>query len=157
MGKTTVSNEGADMAKKKRYHESRKDDGRGMMARREYDEMGHGSSLADDKRGYSYNGGRDMARRMDNSDPVPNTVRALQDREAYAGKKESRFMMARDGAMLREDMSAPALMPRQVIDEYWPKAPNGHMGYVDDLFYGVQRQMGKDNEDFGRIMDPKKY
>ena len=127
------------------------------MARREYDEMGHGSSLADDKRGYSYNGGRDMARRMDNSDPVPNTVRALQDREAYAGKKESRFMMARDGAMLREDMSAPALMPRQVIDEYWPKAPNGHMGYVDDLFYGVQRQMGKDNEDFGRIMDPKKY
>ncbi len=145
------------MAKKKRYHESRKDDGRGMMARREYDEMGHGSSLADDKRGYSYNGGRDMARRMDNSDPVPNTVRALQDREAYAGKKESRFMMARDGAMLREDMSAPALMPRQVIDEYWPKAPNGHMGYVDDLFYGVQRQMGKDNEDFGRIMDPKKY
>ena len=154
------------MAKKKRYHESRKDDGREMMARREYDEMGHGSSLADDKRGYSYNGGRDMrgydggremARRMDNSDPVPNTVRALLDREAYAGKKESRFMMARDGAMLREDMSAPALMPRQVIDEYWPKAPNGHMGYVDDLFYGVQRQMGKDNEDFGRIMDPKKY
>ena len=121
------------------------------MAKRYYN-----SKDADSQNG-RYDGGQNQARRFDNSDPVPNTVRGLESREAYSGRKESRFMMARDGAMIREDMSAPALMPRNVIDEYWPKAPNGHMGYVDDLFYGVQRQMGKDNADFGRIMEPKKY
>jgi hypothetical protein len=98
-----------------------------------------------------------MARRYDNSDPVPNTVSGLEKREAYSGYKESRKMMARDGAMLKEDMSAPALMPRGIIDEYWPKAHNYHMGYVDDLFYGAQKQMHEDYADLGKEMDPKKY
>lgn len=98
-----------------------------------------------------------MKRRLDNSDPVPNTVSGLMKREAYAGYKESRKMMARDGAMIKEDMSAPALLPRHVIDEYWPKAANYHMGYVDDLFYGAQKQMHEDYEDLGREMEPKKY
>ena len=139
------------MAKKKRYHNSE-----GMMARRMDNEMGHGSSRGSEKRGYaSY--GENMKRRYDNSDPVPNTVSGLEARESYAGYKESRRMMARDGAMIREDMSAPALLPQRVIDEYWPRAANYHMGYVDDLFYGAQKQMHEDYEDFGREMDPKKY
>lgn len=98
-----------------------------------------------------------MARRLDNSDPVPNTVSGLMKREAYSGYKESRKMMARDGAMIKEDMSAPALLPRNVIDQYWPKAANYNMGYVDDLFYGAQKQMHEDYDDFGREMGPKKY
>lgn len=133
------------MAKKKRYH----DDSRGMMAKREFNEMGHGSSVG--------RSSEDMKRRYDNSDPVPNTVSGLEARESYSGYKESRRMMARDGAMIREDMSAPALLPRGVIDQYWPRAANYHMGYVDDLFYGAQKQMHEDYADFGREMEPKKY
>ena len=118
---------------------------------REYDEMGHGS------RGMMRDHAENMKRRYDNSDPVPNTVRGLEGREAYSGYKESRRMMARDGAMIREDMSAPALLPQRVIDEYWPKAHNYNMGYVDDLFYGAQKQMHEDYEDLGREMKPGKY
>ena len=106
---------------------------------------------------YHKSDGESMKRRMDNSDPVPNTVKGLEAREAYSGRKESRRMMARDGAMIKEDMSAPALLPRRVIEEYWPQAHNYNMGYVDDLFYGAQKQMHEDYNDLGREMKPKKY
>lgn len=152
------------MAKKKRYHQSMADrrheregmerherrDGM-MSAGREYNEMGHGS------RGMMHDRGEEMKRRYDNSDPVPNTVRGLEARESYSGYKESRRMMARDGAMIREDMSAPALLPQRIIDEYWPKAVNYDMGYVDDLFYGAQKQMHEDYDDLRREMRPGKY
>lgn len=118
------------MAKKRRYHQS--------MVDRSHESEG-------------------MKRRYDNSDPVPNTVRGLESREAYSGYKESRRMMARDGAMIKEDMSAPCLLPRGVIDEYWPRANNYHMGYVEDLFYGAQKQMHEDYDDLGKAMGPKKY
>jgi hypothetical protein len=61
------------------------------------------------------------------------------------------------GIVFHEDMSAPALMPREVRDQYWPKSANENMGYVDDLFEGVQKQMHKDSSDFRKIMDPKKW
>lgn len=140
------------MAKKKRHHHGRD----GMMAAgRMDDEMGHGSrSFEREERGHD---GMEMRRRYDNSDPVPNTVRGLEARESYSGYKESRRMMARDGAMIREDMAAPALLPRRVIDEYWPKAVNYDMGYVDDLFYGAQKQMHEDYDDLRREMKPGKY
>ncbi|HEY5268696.1 MAG TPA: hypothetical protein VII94_06290 [Candidatus Saccharimonadales bacterium] len=114
-----------------------------------YDNAGRRSNYSYDNEG--------MARGFDNSDPVPNTVSGLLARESYSGYKESRRMMARDGSMIREDFSAPALLPRGVIDEYWPKANNYHMGYVEDLFYGVQKQMHEDYDDLGREMKPKKY
>jgi|GEM_PF-2061992 len=166
------------MAKKKRYYSN---GSRGMMAKRDFDEMGHGSTRSSERAGFnsgSVNRGYDnrgydnrgydgmnrpgyysegMNRRYDNSDPVPNTVSGLERRESYSGYKESRRMVARDGAMIREDMSAPALLPQRVIDEYWPRAANYHMGYVDDLFYGAQKQMHEDYADFGREMEPKKY
>lgn len=138
------------MAKKKRYHQSMEDrrhESMGM-ARRMDNEMGHGSRMMD---------GQDMKRRYDNSDPVPTTVSGLEARESYAGYKESRRMMARDGAMIREDMSAPALLPRNTIDAYWPKAINYNMGYVDDLFYGAQKQMHEDYDDMRRELKPGKY
>jgi hypothetical protein len=104
-----------------------------------------------------YHDGQSMKRRMDNSDPVPNTVSGLERREAYSGYKESRKMKARDGAMIREDMSAPCLLPRQVIDEYWPKAANYNMGYVEDLFYGAEKQMHEDYQDLKREAKAGKY
>ncbi len=134
------------MAKKRRYHQSvadRMHEGEGMAVRM-HNEIGHGSRQ------------ESVRRRFDNSDPVPNTVSGLMKRESYAGYKESRKMMARDGAMIKEDMSAPALLPRNVIDEYWPRANNYHMGYVEDLFYGAQKQMHEDYDDLGREMGHKK-
>jgi hypothetical protein len=101
--------------------------------------------------------GEGMKRRMDNSDPVPNTVQGLEARESYSGYKESRRMMARDGGMIREDMSAPALLPRHVIDEYWSAAPNYNMGYVEDLYDGAQKQMHEDYADMRREAKPGKY
>ena len=118
------------MAKKRRYHQS--------MVDRNHESEG-------------------MKRRYDNSDPVPNTVRGLEAREAYSGYKESRRLMARDGAMIKEDMSAPCLLARGVIDEYWRRADNYHMGYVEDLFYGAQNQMHEDYDDIGKAMGPKKF
>jgi hypothetical protein len=145
------------MAKKKRYHQSmadRRHEREGMMDMGRMDnEMGHGSRRYESE----YRDGQSMKRMYDNSDPVPNTVRGLESREAYSGYKESRRMMARDGAMIREDMSAPALLPRNVIEEYWPKAANYNMGYVEDLFYGAQKQMHEDYDDLGRELGPKKY
>lgn len=153
------------MAKKRRYHQSmtdRRHEREGMMEhdRRErggrmYDEMGHGSRSFE--RAEHGRDGMAMRREYDNSDPVPNTVRGLDARESYSGYKESRRMMARDGAMIREDMSAPALLPRRVIDEYWPSAVNYDVGYVDDLFYGAQKQMHEDYDDLRREMKPGKY
>lgn len=133
------------MAKKKRYHQTltdRRHEREGMVRR--LDDLDYGNS-------------QNVKRRYDNSDPVPNTVSGLMARESYSGYKESRKMMARDGAMIKEDMSAPCLLPRGVIDEYWPKANNYHMGYVEDLFYGAQKQMHEDYDDLGRSMGPKKY
>lgn len=122
---------------KKRHHDA-------MKARRMDNEMGHGSRES-------------MRREYDNSDPVPNTVQGLESREAYSGRKESRRMMERDGAMIREDMSAPALLPQRIIERYWPSAVNYDMGYVDDLFYGAQKQMHEDYDGLRREMKPGKY
>lgn len=70
---------------------------------------------------------------------------------------ESRKMMAEASGMIREDRSAPCLLPREVIDKQWPSSADYNMGYVDDLFNGVQKQMSEDRGDFGKAMGPKKY
>lgn len=137
----------------KRYHQNRRDrrDERMAMDRermRERDPMMSRGRMD----------GYEMTRRMyDNSDPMPTTVNGLEGRRAYKGNKESRRMIARDGAMISEDMTAPALMPQRIIESYWPRSDNNHMGYVDDLFYGVQKQMHEDYDDLGRELGPKKY
>lgn len=147
---SAVSTKGAVMAKKRRYHQSMADRRHEREGMEHHREMHHRDSAR-------YHDGEMMKRRYDNSDPVPNTVSGLETRESYAGYKQSRKMMARDGAMIREDRSAPALLPRNVIDEYWPRAANYNMGYVDDLFYGAQKQMHEDYEDLHFEMRPGKY
>ena len=62
------------------------------------------------------------------------------------------------GMDFHEDMSAPANMPRNVMDKYWPETPMSPMGMLgEDLFSGAQKQMHEDNNDMRKIMDPKKY
>lgn len=121
----------------KRYHQTRKD-------------------RRDERRGMERKSMHAL-REMDNSDPVPTTVSGLTGRRAYMGNKESRRQMRTDSDLIREDMSAPALQPRHVIEKYFPRSANYNMGYVEDLFYGVQKQMHEDYDDLGRELGPKKY
>ena len=141
---------------KKRYHGSRKmdrmrEDSMRMMERDPERPMMKRGSMRDMERSMQ------SKRYYDNSDPVPTTVDGLSERRAYMGGKESRKMIARDGAMIREDMGAPALLPQRIIEQYWPRSTNYSMGYVDDLFYGVQKQMHEDYDDLAREIGPKKY
>lgn len=66
-------------------------------------------------------------------------------------------MAVRDSAMIKEDMSAPCLLPRNVIDKEWPKAAGYNMGRMQDLFNGVQKQMSEDAADFKREAKGGKY
>lgn len=70
---------------------------------------------------------------------------------------DPRKMMKQDGGMIHDDWSAPALLPRQVIDKEWPARHQYSGGYVDDLFMGVSKQLSEDASDLKRIMKPKKY
>jgi hypothetical protein len=62
-------------------------------------------------------------------------------------------------AMIADDWSAPALLPRNVIDRNWPRSHDyDYMGgHINDLFTGVQDQIGDDVSDLRREMNPKKY
>ena len=75
----------------------------------------------------------------------------------YKGEKEAERMMHHDAGMINDDMSAPALLPRHVIEKYWAEPAYSSMGMVDDLYSGVQRQMKEDSEDMRKIYSPKKY
>jgi hypothetical protein len=90
--------------------------------------------------------------------PVPNVVHGMRTmKDQYAGHEESKKQKAMDHALIHEDHKAPALLPQHVIDTYWPTAYNTHMGMVDDLFSGSQKQLHEDYNDLGREMNPKKY
>ena len=70
-------------------------------------------------------------------------------------------MMHHDGqssyGMISEDMSAPANLPRNVVERYWPEGHHYMEGQVPDLFMGVQKQLNEDGMDLRREMKPKKY
>lgn len=84
--------------------------------------------------------------------------KSMKMKESYAGREQSKRMMARDGAMISADMSAPALLPQGVIDKYWPRINDYSLGYVpNDLFQGVQRQRSEDNSDLRKAAKPNKY
>jgi hypothetical protein len=77
--------------------------------------------------------------------------------EPYAGKMESKKMMNRDGAMLREDYSAPALLPQEVVNRVFPSGQSYMGDRVADLFMGVQKQLKADSADLRRATKPAKY
>ena len=84
--------------------------------------------------------------------------KSMKAKESYAGREQSKKIMARDGSMISADMSAPALLPQGVIDKMWPRINDYSLGYVpQDLFQGVQKQRSEDNSDLRRSSSPKKY
>ncbi len=65
----------------------------------------------------------------------------------YHDSMNMKKQMKQAGSMLSEDMSAPALLPQNVIDRYFPKAGYGIDGGYKDLFGGVQDQLHVDSSD----------
>lgn len=59
--------------------------------------------------------------------------------------------------MIREDWSAPALCPREVMQKYWPAGAYYDNGYVSDLFSGVQDQLDQSASDYAKVKKPSKY
>jgi len=60
--------------------------------------------------------------------------------------------------LIYEDRNAPCLLPMHVISKDWPHEPASNIGMIGgDLFEGVQKQLHKDQSDFGKIRNPKKY
>ena len=65
--------------------------------------------------------------------------------------------MNRDSGMIREDWSAPCLLPKQVIDRDWARNSN-YMNYSEeDLYMGVQKQLREDRDGFEKAFKPGKY
>jgi len=77
--------------------------------------------------------------------------------ERYPANIGARPMMERHKSMISDDRSAPCNLPQMVMEKYWPASYNDNMGYVDDLFEGVNKQMHEDYRDLGREEGPKKY
>jgi hypothetical protein len=59
----------------------------------------------------------------------------------YGSTKE---MMKKAGRMIHDEMSAPCLLPREVMDKDWPKEDQYSLGMVNDLFDEAQRQLSMD-------------
>jgi hypothetical protein len=64
-----------------------------------------------------------------------------------------------DTGMIREDRSAPCLLPRNVIDRDWPRSEVYMKTGAADLFMGVKKQMSEDGADMRKAManGPHKY
>jgi hypothetical protein len=83
--------------------------------------------------------------------------RFYKDSNASGARTYAKKTMNRDGDMIREDFSAPSLLPRDVKDVYWPKSQLYMNGGIQDLFMGVHDQLREDGEDLKRVFGPKKY
>lgn len=81
----------------------------------------------------------------------------MRGQEQYAGREETKMAMARDGAMIKEDWNATALLPTGVIDRDWPRASSYNLGMTPTLFTGAQAQIRDDEDDMKREFNPGKY
>lgn len=82
----------------------------------------------------------------------------MHEHEGMERHKGHRGMHERHkGAMINDERSAPCNLPQMVMEKYWPNTYNKSMGYVDDLFDGVNRQMHEDYGEMSRMDKPRKY
>jgi hypothetical protein len=80
----------------------------------------------------------------------------MEKHEYYAGEEGRRTQEMEDGGMIREDHSAIANLPQQVMMKPYPK-PGGYMPEdLDDTIRGVDGQMGMDNSKRRAHFAPKK-
>jgi hypothetical protein len=83
-------------------------------------------------------------------------VKMLEHREYYAGEDSRHMQEKQDGAMLHEDKSALAFMPREVMMKYYPSPYDYLPEDLDDGISGVDRLMGMNDSKRDEHMKPKK-
>ena len=64
--------------------------------------------------------------------------------EMYAGYDARRRQEHEDSMMIKEDKSAVANLPQQVIMKEYPKSPYYEQGKLNDNLRGVDRQLADD-------------
>ena len=75
-------------------------------------------------------------------------------------KMKKRHSMERDGdrSQIREDYSAPANLPQEVIHEFYPRTEYGiEDSYLNDSLYGVDKQMNDDVRKMRQHKSKSKY
>lgn len=76
--------------------------------------------------------------------------------EPYAGVEAKRTQEMQDGGMIREDMSAIANMPQNVIIKAYNKTGPYIPEQIDDTIRGVDMQMDMDDRQRAKHFMPKK-
>lgn len=75
------------------------------------------------------------------------------DYEGHEGRRRQEMM---DGMMIKEDHSAIANMPQNVMIKDWPREGGYMPENLDDTLRGVDRQMDLDNSKKHSHLVPKK-
>lgn len=80
-------------------------------------------------------------------------------KEYYAGREERRRQEYEDGAMIREDHSAIANLPQNVVMREYPRSPYVDQPDLNDNIRGIDEQMWKDSHgrDVKKGGYPEKY
>lgn len=83
-------------------------------------------------------------------------VKMLGHREYYAGEESRHSQEMADGAMLKEDHSAMANMPQNIIMKHYPKAYGYLPEGLDDSIRGVDGLIEKNDRKRREHNKPKK-
>jgi hypothetical protein len=74
----------------------------------------------------------------------------------YAGMDSRKAQEREDGSMIKEDHSAMANLPQNVIMKPWPTAGTYLPENLDDTISGINRQVGLDSSKKDANLEPKK-
>lgn len=80
----------------------------------------------------------------------------MQGEGHYSGMEDRLNQEAVDGSMIREDHSAVANLPQNVIMRPYRKGGYGIPEGLNDTIEGVDRQMAYDNKEMDKHLYPKK-
>jgi hypothetical protein len=75
----------------------------------------------------------------------------------YEGMMGRRKQEMEDGGMIREDKSAIANLPQEVMMKPYPKTGPYMPEMIDDTIRGVDKQMDEDDSQRARHFKPHKY
>jgi len=75
---------------------------------------------------------------------------------SYEGHESRRHQEVKDSYMIKEDHSAIANMPQQVMIKPWPAGYSYLPEDLDDSIHGIDRQLGMDDGQTRRHNVPKK-
>lgn len=75
----------------------------------------------------------------------------------YAGVDARRTEEMQDAGMIRENRSAVANLPQEVMYKPWPSAHEGLGGELNDDISGINKQVGEDSSGLRKHMGVHKW